>query len=302
MLYLQSQVDLTCNPHDRPLSPAELIELIRDRTGVLTTLADIIDTDVLRASPALKVVANYAVGHNNIDLGAARERGIVVTTTPGVLTDATADLTWALVLGVCRRIGEGERLVRSGNWAGWAPTQLLGTELAGATLGIVGMGRIGQAVARRGNAFGLRVLYTSRRAPPAAEPAWRMVPLSVLLSESDIVSLHVPLTPETHHLIGGRELASMKPSAYLINTARGPVVDEAALAEALRAHTIAGAGLDVYEREPTIKPALLACENALLLPHLGSATTMARERMGRMAVENLLAVLEGRKAPNAVDA
>jgi glyoxylate reductase len=164
------------------------------------------------------------------------------------------------------------------------------------------MGRIGQAVARRGNAFGLRVFYTSRRAPPAAEPAWRMVPLSVLLSESDVVSLHVPLTPETHHLIGGRELASMKPSAYLINTARGPLVDEAALAEALRARTIAGAGLDVYEREPTIEPALLACKNALLLPHLGSATTMARERMGRMAVENLLAVLEGRKAPNAVDA
>jgi glyoxylate reductase len=164
------------------------------------------------------------------------------------------------------------------------------------------MGRIGQAVARRGNAFGLRVLYTSRRAPPVAEPGWRMVPLSVLLSESDVVSLHVPLTPETHHLIGGRELASMKPSAYLINTARGPLVDEAALAEALRARTIAGAGLDVYEREPTIEPALLACKNALLLPHLGSATTMARERMGRMAVENLLAVLEGRKAPNAVDA
>lgn len=300
MADLASRVDLTCNPHDRPLSKTELMGLIADKTGVLATLADEIDAEVLAAAPALKVVANYAVGYNNIDLAAARARSVVVTNTPGVLTDATADLTWALILGVGRRLGEGERLVRGGGWTGWAPTQLLGAELTGAALGVVGMGRIGQAVARRAAGFGMRVLYASRRPTAEARPQWRMVPLGTLLAEADVVSLHVPLTPDTRRLIGVRELATMKRTAYLINTARGPVVDEAALAEALRAGVIAGAGLDVYEREPAVHPALLACEHALLLPHLGSATTATRERMGRMAIDNLLAVLDGRDAPNAV--
>ena len=300
MAYLESRVDLSCPGRDRPLSKPELLAAIAGKVGVLSTLADTIDAEVFDAAPELKVVANYAVGYNNIDLVVARERGIVVTNTPGVLTDATADLTWALILGACRRLGEGERLMREGRWTGWAPTQLLGADVAGATLGIVGMGRIGRAVARRAAGFGMGVLYTARHPEPEADPAWRMLPLGTLLAESDIVSLHVPLTAETRHLIGARELSSMKPTAYLINTARGPVVDEAALAAALHARTIAGAGLDVYEQEPTVHPALLACENTLLLPHLGSATTATRERMGRIAADNLLAVLEGRTPPHPV--
>lgn len=300
MAYLASRVDLSCPALGRPLSKPELIAAIAGQVGVLSTLADTIDAEVFNAAPALKVVANYAVGFNNIDLVAARERGIVVTNTPGVLTEATADLTWALILGICRRVGEGDRLVREGRWTGWAPTQLLGADVAGATLGIVGLGRIGRAVARRAVGFGMGVLYTARRVVPEADPAWRMVPLATVLAESDIVSLHVPLTADTRHLIGARELSSMKRTAYLINTARGPVIDEAALGAALRARTIAGAGLDVYEHEPAVHPDLLACENALLLPHLGSATTTTRERMGQMAADNLLAVVEGRAPPNPV--
>lgn len=300
MAYLESRVDLSCPALGRPLSKPELIAAIAGKVGVLSTLADTIDAEVFNAAPALKVVANYAVGFNNIDLVAARERGIVVTNTPGVLTETTADLTWALILGICRRVGEGDRLVREGRWTGWAPTQLLGADVAGATLGIVGLGRIGRAVARRAVGFGMGVLYTARRAAPEADPAWSMVPLATVLAESDIVSLHVPLTADTRHLIGARELSSMKRTAYLINTARGPVIDEAALAAALRARTIAGAGLDVYEHEPVVHPDILACENALILPHLGSATTTTRERMGRMAADNLLAVVEGRTPPNPV--
>ncbi len=302
MALLQSRVALTCNPHDRALTREELRRLINGQHGVIAMLTDRIDADLLDAAPDLKVVANYAVGYNHIDLGAARARGVTVTNTPGVLTDATADLTWALILGITRRIGEGERMVRAGQWTGWTPTQLVGMALRDAVLGIVGIGRIGRAVASRARAFGMRVVYTARRPMPDADPDWTAVTLNELLAAADVVSLHVPLTDVTRHLIGAEQLAAMKPTAYLINTSRGPVLDEAALVAALQNGHIAGAGLDVYEREPAIDAGLFACDNALLLPHLGSATTETRERMGAMAIENVLAVLEGRRPPNPVQA
>jgi glyoxylate reductase len=301
MALLSSRVALTCNPHDRPLTRDELHRMIAGQHGLVAMLTDRIDAEVLDAAPTLRVVANYAAGYNNIDVAAARARGIAVTNTPGVLTDATADLTWALILGITRRVGEGERLLRAGRWNGWVPTQLLGMDLRDAVLGIVGMGRIGRAVAARAQAFGTRVIFAARRPLADAPVDWRAASLPDVLAQADVVSLHVPLTEHTRHLIGARELAMMKPTAYLINTSRGPVVDEAALADALQSGRIAGAGLDVYEEEPRIHPRLLACANALLLPHLGSATVGTRERMGLMAVENLLAVLEGRRPPNAVD-
>jgi glyoxylate reductase len=302
MALLRARVDLTCNPHDRALTRDELIRMVAGQHGVIAMLTDRIDAEVLDAAPDLKVVANYAVGYNNIDVAAATARGVTVTNTPGVLTDATADLTWALILGVTRRLGEGDRVVRAGRWTGWSPTQLLGMELRDAVLGIVGMGRIGRAVASRARAFGMRVIYSARRPTPDADPDWTAVALNDLLTTADVISLHVPLTDTTRHLVGAEQLAAMKPSAYLVNTARGPVVDESALVEALRCGRIAGAGLDVYEREPEIHAGLSACENALLLPHLGSATTATRERMGSMAVENVIAVLEGRQPPNPVEA
>lgn len=301
MALLQSRVDLRCNPHDRPLTAEELRRLAFGVSGIVATLNDRLDAQVFDEAPNLRVVANYAVGYNNIDLAAAGSRGIIVTNTPGVLTDATADLTWALIFAVTRRLGEGERLVRGGGWTGWSPTQLLGLDLRDATLGIVGMGRIGRAVGLRARGFGMRVLYASRSEPRDIDPAWRRASLAELLSEADVVSLHVPLTSETHHLIGARELAALKPTAYLINTARGAVVDEAALAEALRHGTLAGAGLDVYEHEPVIHPELLASDKTVILPHLGSATEGTRERMGTMVMENLLAVLEERAPPNPVE-
>lgn len=301
MALLSSRVALTCNPHDRPLTPGELRQMMAGQHGIITMLTDRIDAELLDAAPTLRVVAAHAAGYNNIDVAAARDRGIVVTNTPGVLTDATADLTWALILGTIRHVGEGERLVRAGQWTGWAPTQLLGMDLRGAVLGIVGMGRIGRAVASRSKAFGMSVIFTSRR-PAEGDPGGRAVSLPDLLAEADVVSLHVPLTEQTRHLIGPKEFTLMKPTAYVINTSRGSVINEAALAEALQSGRIAGAGLDVFEAEPQIHPHLLACENALLLPHLGSATTGTRERMAMMAVENLLSALDGRRPPNVVDA
>ncbi len=301
MTALSSRVALTCNPHDRPLTSDELRRLIVGQQGVISMLTDRIDAELLDAATSLKVVANYAVGYNNIDVAAARARGVAVTNTPGVLTDATADLTWALILGVTRRVGEGERLVRSGRWNGWVPTQLLGMDLRDAVLGIVGMGRIGRAVASRSQAFGMRVIFTTRRPLADGSVDWRAASLPDLLAQADVVSLHVPLTEHTRHLIGTGELAMMKSTAYLINTSRGPIVDEAALADALRSGRIAGAGLDVYEEEPRVHPDLLACDRALVLPHLGSATTGTRERMAMMAIENLLSALDGRRPPNVVE-
>jgi D-3-phosphoglycerate dehydrogenase len=292
------------NPHDRVLTREELLRAVVGRDGVLCLLTDRIDAEVLGVAKGCKVLANCAVGYDNIDVSAATARGIVVTNTPGVLTDATADLTWALIFAVARRVVEGDRCVRDGEFRGWAPMLFLGGDITGQTLGIVGAGRIGQAVARRSAGFRMKVLYTdpSPRRELEKEIGARRVELDELLRGSDFVTLHTPLVTETRHLIGRREFALMKPTAYLINTARGPIVDEEALVEALREKRIAGAGLDVYENEPELAAGLADLPNVVLLPHLGSASTRTRTRMATMAAQNLLAVLEGRVPPNLVNA
>jgi glyoxylate reductase len=264
---------------------AELVRRVAGKQALISMVTDTVDRAVIDAGTELRLIANVAVGYNNIDVGAARAGGIVVTNTPDVLTGPTADLTFALILAVTRRLGEGERMVRRGAWKGWAFDQLLGMELRGKQLGIVGYGRIGRAVADRAEAFGMTVAYTSRSDAG--------IPLDRLLSTSDVVSLHVPLTDQTRHLIAQPELARLKRSAYLVNTTRGPVVDEAALAWALRSRLIAGAALDVYEREPAVHPELLTLENVVLAPHLGSATTETRTAMADLATRNVLAVLAG---------
>jgi glyoxylate reductase len=275
---------------------------LREAEAAICTLTDRVDASVLAEARHLKILANYAVGYNNIDLAAAQARGIVVTNTPDVLTDSTADLTWALLLAVARRVAEGDAYVRSGDWSGWAPTQMLGTDVAGKTLGIVGMGRIGQAVAQRATGFTMRIRYTSRMAAalPQLPSQWEPRALPDLLKEADFVSLHVPLTTATHHLIGASQLALMKPTAFLINTSRGPVIDEAALVDALLQRRLAGAGLDVFEHEPAFHPSLRELRQVVLLPHVGSATLATRVRMGMICLENIAAVLAGKPAPNPV--
>ena len=270
---------------------AELVARVAGKDALVSMITDAVSRDVIDAGTQLKVIANAAVGYNNIDVVAARERDIIVTNTPGVLTDATADLTWALILGITRRIGEGERLVRHGAWKGWTFDFMLGAEVRGKQLGIVGYGGIGQAVAARGRAFGMRIAYTSRT--PKSAPDAEGMSLDRLLGTSDVVSLHCPLTPETRHLIDQPALARMKRSAYLINTSRGPVVDEKALAWALRTRLIAGAGLDVFEEEPKVEPGLLTLENVMVVPHLGSGTVETRTAMADLAVRNIEAVLAG---------
>jgi glyoxylate reductase len=270
----------------------DLLARVRGKQAIVCLLTDRIDRAVIDAGQDLKVIANIAVGFNNIDVAAARQRGIAVTNTPDVLTEASADFTWALILGITRRVSEGERLVRRGEWKGWALDFMLGIELRGKQLGIVGFGRIGRAVAKRAEAFGMRVVHAARGATTEGTPEGTM-PLDRLLATSDVVSLHVPLTKETTHLIGQPELARMKRSAYLINTSRGPVVDEEALAWALRERMISGAALDVYEHEPAIHKDLLHQENVLLAPHLASATVETRTAMADLAVRNVLAVLAG---------
>jgi glyoxylate reductase len=273
------------------IAAADLRARAAGASAIVCLLTDTIDAAVLDAAgPSLKVVANVAVGYNNIDVAACRARGVVVTNTPDVLTNACADFTWALILAVTRRLGEGERVVRAGTWPGWGLDYMLGTELRGKQLGLVGLGRIARAVADKAPAFGMSVAYTSRSAELDGAVA---MPLDRLLATSDVVSLHVPLTPATTHLIDRKALAKMRRTAYLINTARGPVVDEAALAWALRERLIAGAALDVYEKEPVVHPDLLGLENVLLIPHLASATTETRTAMADLAVSNVLAVLAG---------
>ena len=274
------------------MPPEELRARIGDKDALVCLLTDRIDRPVLDAAPRLRVVANVAVGYNNVDVEAARVRGIVVTNTPDVLTDSVADFTWALILAITRRLAEGERLLRRGEWKGWALDFMLGSELRGKQLGLVGLGRIGRAVAARAPAFGMRVTYASRR--ETAFGGGERLSLDRLLNTSDVVSLHVPLTSETRHLIDKRALARMKRSAYLVNTARGPVVDEEALAWALGQHLLAGAALDVYENEPAVHPDLLRLENVLLVPHMASGTTETRTAMADVAVENVIGVLAGR--------
>jgi glyoxylate reductase len=291
---LEAAADVDLYTGEAAIPPDELRARVADKDALVCLLTDTVDRSVIDAAPALKAIANVAVGYNNIDIAYAKSRGIVVTNTPDVLTESVADFTWALILAITRRLSEGERLVRRGEWKGWALDLMLGTELRGKQLGLVGVGRIGRAVAARAGAFGMRVAYTSRR--ETAMAGAEAMPLDRLLLTSDIVSLHVPLTPETRSLIDKRALARMKRSAYLINTARGPVVDEAALAWALQHHLLAGAALDVYENEPAVHPDLLTLENVLLVPHLGSGTTETRTAMADLAVENVLAVLAGRPA------
>ena len=277
---------------DQAISREELIQRVQGKHGIVCLLTDAIDAAVLDAAgPQLKVVSNVAVGYNNIDVAACRARGIAVTNTPDVLTNACADFTWGLILAITRRLGEGERVVRAGKWGGWALDYMLGTELRGKQLGLVGVGRIGRAVADKAPAFGMTVAYTARR--EADIPNASQMSLDRLLSTSDIVSLHCPMTPETKHLIDQKALTRMKRSAYLINTSRGPVVDEAALAWALKERLIAGAALDVYEKEPDIHPGLMGLDNVLLIPHLASATTETRTAMADLAVSNAIAVLNG---------
>lgn len=279
-----------------------LLEGVAGRDGVLCTLGRRIDAEVFEAAGATcRVFANFGVGTDHIDLQAAAQRGVVVTNTPGVLTEATADLTWTLLLATARRAVEGDRLAREGRWTGWHPLQFLGADVSGRTLGIIGPGRIGSAVARRSAGFDMRVLYVGRADQPQLDRIGaERVDLETCLAQSDFVSLHLPLNRSTHHLIGREQLGTMKRSAILINTARGPVVDESALIEALQNGSIAAAGLDVYENEPHIPPELVGLANVICLPHLGSATQATRGKMGEMAVDNLLAVLSGGDPLNPV--
>jgi glyoxylate reductase len=293
---------LVQEPIDALPTPSALREGLCQADAAIVTLGDHIDSETIHAATRLKILANYAVGYNNIDLAAARQRGLIVTNTPDVLTNATADLTWALLLATARRVVEGDSLVRSGRWTGWSPTQLLGAEVSGKTLGIIGMGRIGHAVARRAVGFHMSVRYHTRQPITTSRlpREWEHRSLPDLLGESDIVSVHVPLTPATHHLIGAQELAWMRPTAFVINTARGPIIDEEALVDALKGGVIAGAGLDVYEQEPTVHLALTQLKQVVLLPHLGSATLHARVQMGLVCLENIHAALEGHPAPNQI--
>ncbi|HOV73539.1 MAG TPA: D-glycerate dehydrogenase [Candidatus Hydrogenedentes bacterium] len=297
--------DVVVSQDDRPISREALLEGVRGVHGVLSILTDAMDEEVFEAAgPQLKVVANYAVGYNNVDIAAATRRGIVVTNTPGVLTETTADMTWALMMAAARRVTESERYLRAGEWKSWGPQLFLGVDIHGQTLGLFGMGRIGQAMARRARGFDMRVIYHDAVRLPADrenELNAALVEKQTLLAESDFISIHCPLLPETTHAFGAAEFARMKPTAVLVNTARGPIVDEAALAEALSSRRIFAAGLDVYEREPEIHPALLACPNAVLVPHLGSATRTTRARMAEMAAANLIAALSGRDVPNCVN-
>lgn len=298
-------LDINPDP-DRIWTKEELIEKLRegDYNGLYCLLTNPIDAEVLDAAPNLKVVANMAVGYNNIDVEECTRRGIAATNTPGVLTDTTADFAWALLMSAARRVAEGDRFTRAGKFHGWGPLMLVGQDVYGKTLGIIGFGRIGRAVARRATGFDMQILYFDRTpADQQTEKALRArsVPMDELLEQSDYVSIHTDLNPETRHLIGSAELERMKPTAYLINTSRGPCVDEAALVEALKSGQIAGAGLDVYEREPEIHPGLLDLENVILAPHIASASLDTRNAMAMMAAKNVITALRGERPPNCVN-
>ncbi len=286
-------------------SPSELLQRAPGHEYLLCLITDTIDEQLLRAcAPQLELVANMAVGYNNIDVAAANKLGIVVTNTPGVLTDTTADLAFGLLLATARRMGEAERYLREGKFTGWGPLLLCGTDVHGATLGILGAGRIGMAMARRASGFDMKLLYYNRHRLSLEQEqryALTYAQFDEVLRQSDFVSIHTPYTQETHHLIGERELALMKPEAMLINTARGPIVDEKALAYALQHGTITAAGLDVFEREPAVEPELLTMENVVLLPHIASASLKTRTRMATMASENIVAHAKGQQPPNVVN-
>ena len=304
LAHLREHTDLTMNSEDRVLSAGEIIAGLRGRDALLCNITDPIGAEIMDAVPGLRVIANFGVGFNNIDVAAATARKIPVTNTPGVLTEATADIAFALLLAAARRLGEGERLVRSRQWTGWNPMQMLGADVTGATLGLLGFGRIGKAMAKRARAFDLKVIYWNRTRLSAAEEQAMDVtyrPFDEVVAAADFLSLHVAYNKDTHHLVGERQLSAMKSTAIIINTARGPVIDEKALVRALAAKRIGGAGLDVFEKEPALEPELYTLENAVIVPHLGSATIGTRTKMGMLAAQNLLAVCSGQRPPHCVN-
>jgi glyoxylate reductase len=301
--FLGRHCEVEANQADVPLTADQIAARLRNAEALMCSLTAKVDATLLAQCPRLKVVANIAVGYNNIDVAACARRGVVCTNTPGVLTEATADIARALVLMCTRRLGEGERVIRSNAPWQWGMFYMLGSGIQGRRLGIVGMGDIGQALARRARAFGMTIAYSNRKpvAPDIeAELGAEFMSMDELLTTSDVVSINCPYSPATHHLISSSELGMMKSSAYLINTARGPIVDEAALVDALRSGEIAGAGLDVFEAEPTVHPGLLECENAVLVPHLGSATVETRSAMARLAAHNAVNVLSGVEPPTPI--
>ena len=297
--------DTRLNTDDKPMTQAQLIEAIKTADVLVPTVTDRIDARVLsQAGPKLRLIASFGTGVDHIDLDTARQRGVVVTNTPGVLTEDTADMTMALILAVARRVGEGERLVRAAKWTGWAPTAMLGARIWGKRLGIIGMGRIGQAVARRARGFGMAVHYHNRRRlhadieKPLEATYWES--LDQMLARMDIVSVNCPHTPATYHLLSARRLKLMRPSVILVNTARGEVVDENALTRMLRAGELAGAGLDVFEHEPAINPKLVELDKVVLLPHMGSATLEGRIEMGEKVIINIKTFVDGHRPPDRV--
>jgi gluconate 2-dehydrogenase len=304
LAYLSEHCDVDSNQDDVALGPDELVRRLAAKEGIICSLTDRIDAALIAGSKKLKVVANVAVGYNNIDVAACTARGIMVTNTPGVLDDSTADLAWTLMLAAARRVTEVERYIREGEWKGWRLKQWLGIDVHHSTLGIVGLGRIGQAIAKRATGFDMRVLYHNRKRVAQSielelKAAW--VSLDELLRQSDFVVLQVPYSPETHHLIGAAELAKMKPTAILVNSTRGGVVDDAALVQALKDRTIRAAGLDVFENEPKLNPAFLELDNVVLVPHIGSSTEATRRAMAMTAAKNAIAALTGGDPPNLIN-
>jgi lactate dehydrogenase-like 2-hydroxyacid dehydrogenase len=300
---LRKEFTITVNSDDRALTKQEIINNIKGSDGLLCLLTDPIDREVIYAEPKLKMIASYAVGYDNIDISAATERGIPVSNTPGVLTETTAELAWALLFSVTRRIIEGDTFTRAGHFKGWAPLLMLGQDVTNKTLGIIGTGRIGTAFALKSKGFDMKVIYTDEQRNEQLERKLgaKKVPLSELLKKSDFVSIHVPLLKTTHHLIGKKELKMMKKTAILLNTARGPIIDESALIKALKEHWIFGAGLDVYEHEPKISEELKKLDNVILQPHTGSGTIETRTKMALMAAKNLIEGLKGNIPPNCIN-
>ncbi|HXD72153.1 MAG TPA: D-glycerate dehydrogenase [Vicinamibacterales bacterium] len=301
---LKQHCTVDSNQQDAPVSPRQLLLRLKGKSGLVSGPTDQITEAVLAKNPQLKIVCNVAVGYNNLDIAAATKHGVMMTNTPGVLDDTTADLTWALILSAARGLSNADRTVRAGRWKRWRVMDFLGQDVYGKTIGICGFGRIGRGVARRAMGFGMKVLYASRsRATGAIEQEFRAsyVDKQTLLRESDVVTLHLPLFPETRHYIGAKELSLMKPSAILVNTARGPIVDERALVSALRRGRIFAAGIDVYEKEPALAPGLASLPNVVLTPHIGSGTIETRLKMSNMAVTNCIAGLTGQRPPNLLN-
>ncbi|MFP4171248.1 MAG: 2-hydroxyacid dehydrogenase [Methanomassiliicoccales archaeon] len=300
---LEEKAEIEVYEGDAPISRGELIDRVKDKQGLLCLLSDKVDAEVMDSAPELKVISNYAVGFDNIDVDAATDRGIMVTNTPGALTEATADLTWALIMSAARRIPESDAFMRAGRYEGWGPKLLLGRDVYGKTIGIIGLGDIGSAVARRARGFDMRILYHSRHRKPEKEEELgaEYAELDDLIRESDFLSPHVPLTEGTRHLIGERELDMMKDAAILINVSRGEVIDEGALVSALEEGRIAYAGLDVYENEPEMAPGLANLPNTVLTPHTGSATYTARDEMAVMAANDIILGIQGKRPENLVN-